>query len=44
MSADDFANIEDVSEGLENRIIRAVQIVTNAEEIYDLIKTNRYSV
>lgn len=43
MSADDFANIEDVSEGLENRILRAVQTGTNTEEIYDLIKTKRYT-
>lgn len=43
MSAEDFKNIEDVSEGLENRIVDAVKKATNLDELYDLIKTKRYT-
>lgn len=43
MSADDFLQIEDVSEGLENRIIDAVRVSTTLNEIYDNIKTKRYT-
>lgn len=43
MKKEDFLNIEDVSEGLENRIYRAVKISTNLEALYDNIKTKRYT-
>lgn len=43
MSAKDFANIEDVSEGLENRIEQCVKDAKSLEEIYDNIKTKRYT-
>lgn len=43
MSADDFAKIDDVSEGLENRIVEAVKTSNNLEEIYDKVKTKRYT-
>ncbi|MBR1530617.1 MAG: nucleotidyltransferase family protein [Eubacterium sp.] len=43
MSKDDFANIEDVSEGLENRIIEAVKSATTLDELYDSIRTKRYT-
>lgn len=43
MTADDFAKIEDVNEGLENRIVNAVKTAKSVEEIYDLIKTKRYT-
>jgi cytidyltransferase-like protein len=43
MSAQDFKNIDDVSEGLENRIVEAVRTSTSLEEIYDKIKTKRYT-
>lgn len=43
MSADDFLQIEDVSEGLENRIVDAVRASTSLDEIYDNIKTKRYT-
>lgn len=43
MSADDFKNIEDVSEGLENRIVEAIKISNSLEELYDNIKTKRYT-
>lgn len=43
MNADDFAQIEDVTEGLENRIVDAVKTSVSLEEIYDKIKTKRYT-
>ncbi|HIY34132.1 MAG TPA: nucleotidyltransferase family protein [Candidatus Eubacterium faecigallinarum] len=43
MSADDFLMIDDVSEGLENRIVDAVRSSLSLEEIYDKIKTKRYT-
>lgn len=43
MTAEDFANIEDVSEGLENRIINCVNQATSLSELYDSIKTKRYT-
>ncbi len=43
MTAEDFLEIEDVTEGLENRIVEAVKISTSLEELYDNIKTKRYT-
>ena len=43
MSAEDFAKIEDVNEGLENRIAEAVKSAETLDELYDLIKTKRYT-
>lgn len=43
MSREDFLNIEDVSEGLENRIIEAVKSSVSLEELYEKIKTKRYT-
>lgn len=43
MTADDFLCIEDVSEGLENRIVDAVSSSLSIDEIYGKIKTKRYA-
>ncbi len=43
LSADDLRQIEDVSEGLENRIIDAVKSSGNVTEMLDKIKTKRYT-
>lgn len=43
MSAPDFARIEDVSEGLENRIVQAVKTAASVPELYSLIKNKRYT-
>lgn len=43
MKAEDFAEIDDVSEGLENRIEDAVKKAESLEELYSLIKTKRYT-
>ncbi len=43
MSADDFLKIDDVSEGLENRIAEAVKAARSLDELYSLVKTKRYT-
>lgn len=43
MTAEDFSKIEDVSEGLENRIVNAVRSSVSLEEIYGKIKSKRYT-
>lgn len=43
MTAADFVQIEDVTEGLENRIIDAVRVSASLDEIYTKIKTKRYT-
>ena len=42
MSKQDFVTLPDVTEGLENRIIKAVRKSTSLEELYRIIKTKRY--
>lgn len=44
MNADDFSNIQDVSEGLENRIVEAIRTSTSLDEICEKIKTKRYTM
>ena len=43
MTAADFAAIEDVSEGLENKIAEAVKTAGSLDELYSLIKSKRYT-
>ncbi len=43
LSVSDIKNAPDVSEGLENRIYNAIQTATSMEELYDIIKTKRYT-
>ena len=43
MSAEDFLQIDDVSEGLHNRIAEAVKTAGRLDELYDSIKTKRYT-
>lgn len=43
MNKEDFLQIDDVNEGLENRIIDAVRTSSGLEEIFDKIKTKRYT-
>lgn len=44
MSAEDFLKTADVNEGLENRIVNAVRNASSLDELYDLIKTKRYTM
>lgn len=43
MTAEDFSNLSDVSEGLENRIFNSVREFNSLEEIISSIKTKRYT-
>ncbi len=43
MTANDFKEIDDVSEGLENRIENAVKTASSLDELYDMVKTKRYT-
>ncbi len=43
MSVDDYINLFEVSEGLENRIFSAVRSAASLHELYDTVKTKRYS-
>ena len=43
MEAADWAAIDDVTDGLENRLARAAQSATSLEELYTTIKTKRYT-
>ena len=42
-SANDFARLYDVSEGLHNRMFGAVQTACGLNELYDGVKTKRYT-
>ncbi len=44
MSAEEIANLPDVSEGLENRISRAAKDAKSLNELCELIKTRRYTM
>lgn len=43
LTAEDFAKIEDVNEGLENRIVEAVRNATTLDDVYAFIKSKRYT-
>ena len=43
-TADDFKNIPDISEGLENKIYFSVRVATSLDELYNMIKTKRYTL
>lgn len=43
MSVDDFLNIPDVSEGLENRLYEKASKALSITEFFDLVKTKRYT-
>lgn len=43
-TADDFKNLPDISEGLENKIYFSVRVATNLDELYNMIKTKRYTL
>ncbi|MBR5233213.1 MAG: nucleotidyltransferase family protein [Clostridia bacterium] len=43
MKPSDFAGVPDVAEGIENRIIDAVKTSVSLSEIFDKVKTKRYT-
>ncbi len=44
MNKDDFANLPDISEGLENRLVDAAANAGTLEEFYSLVKSKRYTM
>ena len=44
LTSDDILNIQDVYEGLENRIYKSIRQAGNIEELYLLAKTKRYTL
>lgn len=44
MDAEDFLRLPDVTEGLENRILRAVRSACSLEEFYFAVKSKRYTL
>ncbi len=43
-TAEDFRNLPDVSEGMENRLYSAAQNSTSLDEFFELVKTKRYTL
>ncbi len=43
MSKNDYRSLPDISEGIENRVKNAVKTVCSLEELFDKIKTKRYT-
>lgn len=43
-SANDLKNLPDISEGLENKIYFSVRVATSLDELYNMIKTKRYTM
>ncbi len=43
-TVDDFKNLPDISEGLENKIYFSVRVATSLDELYNAIKTKRYTL
>lgn len=43
-TTEDFKNLPDISEGLENKIFFSVRVATSLDELYNSIKTKRYTL
>lgn len=43
-TADDFKSLPDISEGLENKIYFSLRVATSLDELYNMIKTKRYTL
>ena len=43
-TSDDFKNLPDISEGLENKIYFSARIAISLDELYNMIKTKRYTL
>lgn len=41
---EDFKNLPDVSEGIENKLFSAVRVATTLEEVYNNVKSKRYTL
>ena len=43
-TADELKNLPDISEGLENKIYFSARVATSLDELYNMIKTKRYTL
>lgn len=43
-NADELKNLPDISEGLENKIYFSARVATSLDELYNMIKTKRYTL
>lgn len=41
---EDFRNLPDISEGIENKLFFSVRVATSLDELYSMIKTKRYTL
>ena len=41
---DDFKNLPDISEGIENKLFFSIRVATGLEELYSMIKSKRYTL
>lgn len=41
---EDFKNLPDISEGIENKLFFSVRVATSLEELYSMIKSKRYTL
>lgn len=41
---EDFKNLPDISEGIENKLFFSVRVATRLDELYSMIKTKRYTL
>lgn len=42
-SLDELAELPDISEGIENKLFSAIKLATGLEELYNMVKTKRYT-
>lgn len=43
-TVEDFKNLPDISEGIENKLFFSVRVATSLEELYTMIKSKRYTL
>ncbi len=43
-TVEDFKNLPDISEGIENKLFFSVRVATGLEELYSMIKSKRYTL
>ncbi|MFI3324702.1 MAG: nucleotidyltransferase family protein [Clostridia bacterium] len=42
-TSDNFKNLPDVSEGIDNKLLKSIKTAKNLDELYDLIKSKRFT-
>lgn len=44
MDINDLSKIQDISEGIENRLYKSIRLSNSVDELYNLLKTKRYTM